>query len=56
MVESEDGKKTLLSATDPNQRHAIARRLLTPSDSSLPLGRNKKVVAFGKIKAKLAMF
>ena len=43
MVESEDGKKTLLNATDPNQRHAIAKRLLTPSHSSLPLSQNKKV-------------
>ncbi|CAB3992022.1 DNA-directed RNA polymerase I subunit RPA1, partial [Paramuricea clavata] len=43
IVESEDGKKTLLSATEPNQRHAIAKRLLTPSHSSLPLSQNKKV-------------
>ncbi|XP_031567352.1 DNA-directed RNA polymerase I subunit RPA1-like [Actinia tenebrosa] len=31
LVENEDGKKTRLSATDENQRHAIAKRLLTPS-------------------------
>ena len=43
LVESEDGKKTLLSSSDPNQRHAIAKRLLTPSDSSLPLSQCKKV-------------
>lgn len=31
LVELEDGKRTLLSKTDPNQRQAIAKRLLTPS-------------------------
>lgn len=31
LVEHEDGKRTLLSKTDPNQREAIAKRLLTPS-------------------------
>ncbi|KAL9951314.1 hypothetical protein ACROYT_G043957 [Oculina patagonica] len=31
LVEHEDGKRTLLSKTDPNQRQAIAKRLLTPS-------------------------
>ena len=30
-MEHEDGKRTLLSKTDPNQRQAIAKRLLTPS-------------------------
>ena len=43
MVESEDGKKTLLSATDSNQRHAIAKKLLTPPNSSMPLSQSKKV-------------
>ena len=43
MVESEDGKKTLLSATDSNQRHAIAKKLLTPPNSSMPISQNKKV-------------
>ncbi|XP_028403627.1 DNA-directed RNA polymerase I subunit RPA1-like isoform X2 [Dendronephthya gigantea] len=43
LVENEDGKKILLNATDPNQRQAIAKRLLTPSHSSLPLSQNKKV-------------
>ena len=30
-MEHEDGKRTLLSKTDANQRQAIAKRLLTPS-------------------------
>ena len=46
LVESEDGKKTLLSATDAIQRRAIAKRLLTPLHSSMPVSRNKKVKHF----------
>lgn len=43
MVESEDGKKTLLSATNPKQRRAIAKKLLARQSASMPLGQNKKV-------------
>ena len=43
-MEHEDGKRTLLSAKDPNQRQAIAKRLLTPStDSKGALMSCKKV-------------
>ncbi|XP_038157379.1 DNA-directed RNA polymerase I subunit RPA1 [Cyprinodon tularosa] len=31
MVINEDGRKTILSATDPSQREAVAKQLLTPS-------------------------
>ena len=42
-MEQEDGKRTLLSKTDPNQRQAIAKRLLTPSTDMKVVSPCKKV-------------
>lgn len=44
-MEQEDGKRTLLSKTDPNQRQAIAKRLLTPSTDMKIVSPCKKVNA-----------
>ena len=45
-MEHEDGKRTLLSKTDPNQREAIAKRLLTPStEIRASVSPCKKVIA-----------
>ncbi|XP_068728240.1 DNA-directed RNA polymerase I subunit RPA1-like [Montipora capricornis] len=43
LVEHEDGRRTLLSSTNPNQRHAIAKRLLTPSTDMKTVSPCKKV-------------
>ncbi|XP_015758979.1 PREDICTED: DNA-directed RNA polymerase I subunit RPA1-like [Acropora digitifera] len=43
LVEQEDGKRTLLSMTNPNQREAIAKRLLTPSTGVKTVSPCKKV-------------
>ena len=43
LVEQEDGKRTLLSMTNPNQREAIAKRLLTPSTGIKTVSPCKKV-------------
>ena len=45
LVEQEDGKRTLLSMTNPNQREAIAKRLLTPSTGVKTVSPCKKVNA-----------
>jgi len=51
-VEHEDGKRTLLSKTDHNQREAIAKRLLTPStEIRASVSPCKKVMANVLIKA-----
>lgn len=50
-MEHEDGKRTLLSKTDPNQREAIAKRLLTPStEIRVSVSPCKKVMANVLIK------
>ncbi|XP_048459016.1 DNA-directed RNA polymerase I subunit RPA1 [Rhincodon typus] len=38
MVINEDGSRTILSASNPTQREAIAKQLLTPSTGELSLG------------------
>lgn len=43
-VENENGKKTVLSETDAKQRHAVAKRLLTPSDNSKSIVQTCKKV------------
>ncbi len=43
MIEHEDGRKVILSATNKSQREAIAKRLLTPSTSQKPVLGCKKV-------------
>ena len=42
-VQNEDGSVVLLSATNPRQRNAIAKRLLTPSKEGSLGGATKKV-------------
>lgn len=42
-VQNEDGSVVLLSATNPRQRNAIAKRLLTPSKEGPMGGATKKV-------------
>ena len=50
-MEHEDGKRTLLSKTDPNQREAIAKRLLTPStEIRASVSPCKKVMAYALFK------
>ena len=42
-VQNEDGSVVLLSASNPRQRNAIAKRLLTPSKEGSLGGAAKKV-------------
>ena len=42
-VQNEDGSVVLLSASNPRQRNAIAKRLLTPSKEGSLGGATKKV-------------
>ena len=46
MVEHEDGRKVILSATNKSQREAIAKRLLTPVTNEKPQLGCKKVLCF----------
>ena len=43
MIENEDGRKVILSASNQTQREAIAKRLLTPSTNEKPVISCKKV-------------
>lgn len=43
LVENEDGTKTKISATDCTQRESVAKRLLTPGDTSDGIKGNKIV-------------
>ena len=42
-VEHEDGKMVLLNPNNPQQREAVAKRLLTPHHSQDLLNKSKKV-------------
>jgi len=43
LVEDDDGTRTKLSATDWTQRESVAKRLLTPGDTSDEI-KGKKIV------------
>ena len=56
MIENEDGRKVILSASNQTQREAIAKRLLTPSTNEKPLISCKKVAhPFTKVSIKIEM-
>ena len=43
-VQNEDGSLIMLNASNPRQRKAVAKKLLTPSKSGTHFGSTKKVL------------
>ena len=44
-VQNEDGSLVLLNGSQPHQRKAVAKKLLTPSKSGAHFGSSKKVLS-----------